>query len=89
MPPTYREFKQHIRELEQKAELARRSELRQILVELRRTIREYGITPAQLFGPDLSDLVRFRDPETGKTWSGLGRPPSWIRGKDRDRFRVN
>jgi DNA-binding protein H-NS len=89
MPPTYREFKQHIRELEQKAERARRVELRQVLVELRGVIREYGITPDQLFGNELSDLVRFRDPDTGRTWNGRGRPPAWIRGKDRERFRVN
>ena len=89
MPPTYREFKEHIRKLEQEAEQARRSELRQVVAELRKKIREYGITPDQLFGPDLSALVHFRDPETGKTWNGLGRPPNWIRGKDRDRFRVN
>ena len=88
MAPTYREFKEHIRQLEQKAEQARRVELRQVLAEVRRKIREYGITPEQLFGHDLSDLVRFRDPETGKTWNGSGRPPNWIRGKDRERYRV-
>lgn len=38
--------------------------------------------------PELSDLVRFRDPATGNTWTGFGRPPNWIRGKDRERFRV-
>jgi DNA-binding protein H-NS len=88
MTPTYRQVRARIRELEREAEQLRREELRQVLVELRKTIREYGITPEQLFGRDLSDLVRFRDPETGKTWNGFGRPPNWIRGKDRDRFRV-
>jgi len=88
MGTSYRQVKQRIRELEREAEQLRREELRQVLAELRRKVREYGITPEQLFGPDLSDLVRFRDPETGMTWNGFGRPPNWIRGKDRERFRI-
>nr|WP_084241920.1 H-NS family nucleoid-associated regulatory protein [Variovorax soli] len=39
-------------------------------------------------GPGIDDLVRYRDPESGRTWSGYGRPPNWIRGKDRERFLV-
>jgi DNA-binding protein H-NS len=88
MAPTYRQLKDHIGELEQQARQARREELRAVIGSLRQTIREYGITPAQLFGQDLSSLVRFRDPESGKTWNGSGRPPNWIRGKDRERYRV-
>ncbi|CAB3809589.1 H-NS family nucleoid-associated regulatory protein [Paraburkholderia fynbosensis] len=89
MAPTYREVKEHIRELEREAEILRREELREVIADMRRAIRKYGITPDQLFGPDLSDLVRYRDPETGKTWNGFGRPPNWIRGKDRAAFRVD
>ncbi|KAG1549044.1 hypothetical protein G6F50_013393 [Rhizopus delemar] len=53
---------------------------------MRQKIKEYGIKPDHLFGPDLSDLVRYRHPETGQTWNGIGRPPNWIRGKDRHAF---
>lgn len=88
MTGNYREAKAGIRAPEAQPGPLRREELRGLLLQMRRTIRAYGITPDQLFGPDLSDLVRFRDPETGKTWNGLGRPSNWIRGKDRDRYRV-
>ena len=88
MAESYRQLKARISELETQAEAVRRNELRMLLLQMRRDIREYGITPEQLFSPDLSDLVRYRDPESGKTWNGLGRPPNWIRGKDRERFRV-
>lgn len=64
------------------------TQLHEVLVELRKKIKEFAITSEQLFGPDLSDFVRFRDPETGKTWNGAGRPPNWIRDKDREQFRV-
>ena len=70
------------------APAARDREMRRVLTELRRAIREYGITPQQLFGHDLAALVRYRDPETGSTWNGAGRPPNWIRGKDRKRYAV-
>ena len=39
-------------------------------------------------GTDLSAMVRYRDPQTGRTWNGFGRPPNWIRGQNRGRFRV-
>ncbi len=32
--------------------------------------------------------TKFRDPETGKTWSGRGREPTWIKGKNREEFKI-
>lgn len=89
MTENYRQVKQRIRCLEVEANRLRRQELQVVLADMRQKIREYGITPEQLFGPDLSDLVRYRHPETGQTWNGIGRPPNWIRGEDRSRFRVD
>lgn len=88
MSPTYRELKQRIHQLEEEAEQARRGEIEALLADMRAKIREYGITPEQLFDLSLSTLVRYRDPETGRTWNGNGRPPDWIRGKDHERYRV-
>jgi len=88
MADNYRQIRTHIRALEAEAERLRRQERRNAIVEMRRKIKEYGIVPEQLFGPDLSDLVRYRHPETGQTWNGIGRPPNWIKGKDREQFQV-
>ncbi|WP_429500929.1 H-NS family nucleoid-associated regulatory protein (plasmid) [Robbsia andropogonis] len=30
----------------------------------------------------------YRDPETGWTWSGRGKPPKWIAGRDYDQFLI-
>lgn len=30
---------------------------------------------------------KYRDPKSGATWSGMGRPPAWL-GKDRESFRI-
>ena len=32
--------------------------------------------------------AKFRNPETGKTWSGWGREPIWIKGKNREEFKI-
>ena len=32
--------------------------------------------------------AKFRNPETGETWSGRGRQPKWLKGKNRDEFKV-
>jgi DNA-binding protein H-NS len=34
-------------------------------------------------------VAKYRDPATGKTWTGQGRPPAWIvDAADRDAFRI-
>lgn len=32
---------------------------------------------------------KFRDPASGKTWNGLGKPPAWIAGQDRSAFAID
>ncbi|CAB3810549.1 DNA-binding protein Bv3F [Paraburkholderia ultramafica] len=32
---------------------------------------------------------KYRDPRTGKTWSGRGRLPRWIEGENRTPFLIN
>ncbi|WP_322032875.1 H-NS histone family protein [Paraburkholderia sp. J76] len=89
MVESYRQVRARIRRLEAEAEALRHRELRNVVIDMRQKIREYGISPEQLFGPDLFDLVQYRDPATGQTWNGRGRPPNWIKGKDRGLFRVD
>ena len=87
--PTYRDIRRRIKQLEDEAELLRKSELAEVIAQLRGQIEEYRLTQEDLFGPEAGLLARYRDPETGKTWSGFGRPPNWIRGKNRERYRVH
>ena len=32
---------------------------------------------------------KYRNPETGDTWTGRGREPGWIKGKNRKEFALN
>ncbi len=31
---------------------------------------------------------KFQNPQTGDTWTGRGRAPKWIEGKDRTKFAI-
>ncbi|MBN3778696.1 H-NS histone family protein [Burkholderia sp. Ac-20345] len=93
---TYQELKAKADALLVQAEEARQVELETVLEEVRARIQEYGLTPEQVFGRkrtrstngSQSATPKYQDPKTGKTWSGRGREPSWIKGKKRDRFLI-
>ena len=41
--------------------------------------------------PEMMDAIqsvaaKYRDPVTGQTWTGRGKAPKWIDGKDRNQF---
>ncbi|WP_175941033.1 H-NS histone family protein [Caballeronia sp. BCC1704] len=82
--------------LEKELAEARRKEERLALIEIVQKMRQYGITLNELMGrkpgtqhaaPDVA--IKYRDPESGATWSGRGRAPQWIAGKDREAFLVD
>ncbi|WP_027210467.1 H-NS histone family protein [Burkholderia sp. WSM2232] len=70
----------------------------QVIAAIKSKMAAYNITLEELRGglrkprraaPKANRPIRYRNPETGDTWSGRGRRPKWISGnKDIDRFRV-
>lgn len=67
--------------------------------KVRSLLAEFGLTPDDVFGGSRKKLgkgslagtkvaAKYRDPETGKTWTGRGVAPKWIAGKDRDAFLI-
>ncbi|WP_047218022.1 H-NS family nucleoid-associated regulatory protein [Delftia lacustris] len=58
----------------------------------RALIAEHGLTAADVFPPAKSKgsvgAPKYRDPATGATWTGHGKPPNWINGKDRTPFLI-
>ncbi|MGF6596477.1 DNA-binding protein H-NS [Paraburkholderia sp. GAS448] len=94
----YADLKVQIAKLQAQAEEARRTELVNVIAEIRTKIVEYGLS-AQDLGfaaaarrgrpPKKAPLPpRYQDPKTGSTWSGRGKPPKWIAGKNRERFLI-
>ena len=81
---------------------ARERESGRALREIVQKMREYGISLNELMGRKPSveaaaestaestgSTVKYRDPVSGSTWSGRGRAPGWIVGKDRNEFLVD
>jgi len=94
----YTELKAQIAKLEAQAEEARRVEVGHMIAEIRQKIAEYGLTAHDLglsVGPRRGRPAKkaplppmYQDPKSGNTWSGRGKPPKWIAGKNRERFLI-
>jgi len=60
------------------------------IVAARALIQEHGLTSADVFPQGKAKgsvgAPKYRDPATGATWTGRGKPPNWISGKDRAAF---
>lgn len=94
----YAELKAQIAKLQAQADDARRTEVGNVIAEIRQKIAEYGLSAHDLGFAEAARRGRppkkaplppkFRDPKSGATWSGRGKPPNWIVGKNRDRFLI-
>lgn len=97
--PTYQELMQEVARIQEQAELARRAEAKDAIAKIREMVSTYEIRPEDIFGNIAGRKVRarsdiastYRD-ETGRTWSGRGPRPKWIRdalaqGKKLDELR--
>ena len=67
------------------------------IAKIRALMTEHGLTVADLSEARASGksaakgtkvAPKYRDPETGKTWTGRGVAPKWIAGKDREAFLI-
>lgn len=90
---TYRELKLEIEKLVEQAESARLAEKETVLGQIRALIVEYRLLPEDLGLESPSRKgplpARFRDPESGTTWSGRGRTPQWLDGQDRAKYAID
>lgn len=77
------------KELEQQIEQIRKAERADALRNARTIIANFGFTAEDLFGTRKEQKradAKYRNPETGETWSGRGRAPRWLEGKNREDF---
>ena len=92
----YKELLQQREALEIKIKEARARELSDAIALVRKTVDEFGLTVSDVFRPsDRRSLSKgskvepkYRNPATGETWTGRGKPPVWIRNEDREQFRI-
>ncbi|UEP39745.1 H-NS histone family protein (plasmid) [Burkholderia ambifaria] len=79
--------------LETEIQTAKAEERSTKLKEIKRLVDEFAFSTREIFGTSKVRTrqpvqPRYRDPGTGATWSGRGRPPAWIDGKDRTQFLI-
>lgn len=83
-------------ELDRQIKAARKQEAVAALENIHEIVALYGLTPQDIYPPARKITVRkrtavpkYRDPLTGGTWSGHGRPPVWIKGQDTSKFLIH
>ena len=92
--PTYAEIMAQIEALKVEAKQARERELKAAIDQIKELMEKHGITVADLQSkvekPKKTSTVapKYRDPATGKEWSGRGRTPTWLEGKNKDDFKI-
>lgn len=97
MTASYKELLAQREALEQAITQARKNEISSAVAKVRELIAEYGLTAQDVFpggrsaksgAPKVISKVaaKYRDPATGQTWTGRGKAPKWIEGKDRNPF---
>ena len=93
---SYAEYVEQIAKLQSLAEAARKDELSGAIKTIKDMMQLHGITVEDLAGGSRAKSVKvkssvpaqFKNSETGETWTGHGRAPRWLDGKDREQFRI-
>ena len=91
---TYAQLVAELVELDEEIERARARERIDAIAKVHSLMDTYAIKHRDLVGRNgrrgayiVKVLpARYRDPASGKEWSGRGNAPLWIRGKDRRQF---
>ncbi len=86
--------------LDQKIDEIRRSTKTEIIQQIKQIMNDHGLTAEDIYrqGPGRPSkfaseqnkkvAAKYRDPVTGKEWSGRGMAPVWIRDKSREDYLI-
>ena len=97
---SYQEIVSQIAALQQQAEEIKKQERKEVIKSIKAQIAAFDLTASDLglTGKQVSRKAsnvsaKYRNPETGETWSGRGLSPKWIKaaeaaGKSRDSFLI-
>lgn len=94
--PSYKELLAQKQKLEEQLEVVRLKELEQVVTQVKQIIADYGLTAEDIGlatkgrakGRRATVAPKYQDPKTGATWTGRGRAPGWIAGKNYERFLI-
>lgn len=95
--PSYLEIQAQIAELQKQAEAVRAEELAGAKTKIASIMREHGLTLADLGAVGKTKVqkprqpvpAKYKNPETGETWTGRGRSPVWLNGKNKNDYLIS
>jgi DNA-binding protein H-NS len=93
---SYAELLKQREDLEKQIETARQNEIKQAVAQIRELISRFSLTQQDVFPSGKIRQVKtsgkvapkYSDPATGATWTGRGKAPKWIEGKERSQFAI-
>lgn len=99
MTTSYKDLLQQREALEQAIAEARQREISVAVQKVRELVSEFGLSAHDVFPSGRVSKVagtktvnkvapKYRDPSTGQTWTGRGKAPKWIEGRNRDQFAI-
>lgn len=80
--------------LEQQINEVRKKESTEALATIRGLVAQFDFQPSDIFPPAKHSNAgkkvqpKYRNPETGETWTGRGKAPAWIQGKEKEQFLI-
>lgn len=84
--------------LEKQIAELRQSEIADSIAKVRALIAQHGLTQSDIFGGSSKEkktkvagskvAAKYRDPISGKEWSGRGLAPKWLQGKDKSAYLI-
>lgn len=95
--PTYQEYQEQITKLQILAEQARQEELNDARRKVRELMDAHKLSPSDFAEPNKKTKqagkkgmvqAKYRDPDSGATWTGRGRAPRWLNGRDKEEFLI-
>lgn len=96
---SYKELLQQRENLEKQIQEARQRENQEAVDKVRALVAEFELTPDDIFGTPRKSgkgsasagqkvAPKYRNPATGDTWTGRGKPPKWIANQNRDQYLI-
>lgn len=93
--PSYKDLLEQRAALDKEIAALREKEVANAVQTARQLVADFGLTQLDVFPAGRKSLTKgyvvapkYRDPASGATWSGRGKPPIWIRGGDRATFAI-
>jgi len=98
MTASYQDLLKQREALEQQINEAKRREMAVALAQVRELVAAFELTPQDVFpvgraarAPGVTGVKvapKYRDPVSGQTWTGRGKPPRWIQNQEREQFAI-